>query len=137
MTKYIHIPHLTRCKTPITFFSSDHYVVDSYGNQKLVIRDHKTSDSTGTVVVPLTGILAELMAFWVTRTERVVRDCGHCSVFFSRYTKQPFLEKSYTTYVKRNFADIYGRSLTQQMLRRIFAKGLCHPLDPSSSSWYS
>ena len=112
------------CDATFPYACLDYYFVDSRGNQKLVIQEHKTSDSTGTVVVPLTDVLVELVAFWGARTDRLVREKGHT------------LEKNYTMFVKKHFALIFGRSLTQQMLRRIFAKGLCHSLDCSVPMCY-
>ena len=54
-----------------------YYVKDPNDVHKLFIRDHKTFGPTGTLIIPLTRILATLMDFWVAKIATVVQEVGH------------------------------------------------------------
>lgn len=97
------------------------------GAMKLVIRQHKTSKSTGEFDVPLPPLMLQMMELWIkvyrpylTRELCVTHDW----VFFHPSTTRPFTTVSFSKYMTACLTEIAGQKANLQIMRRSFAEGV-------------
>lgn len=121
----------TVCKLPLSTRAYHIHIIDALlkenGTFTLVIRDQKTTASSGFYKCVLPHILDTLMEHWVDKARMKLLSAVnvlHENVFFALNTGKPFNEKTFSKYTAAAFLSVTGEKVGLQVIRRMVINGL-------------
>ena len=119
--------------------SASHYLLDylevTDAGMVLVIRDQKTSPTSGSYRCAVHESIVPLLEKWIGPWRCSLMEgkgMEHTYVFFDVKTAEPFTEPGFSRVVKNAFKRITGENMGLQAIRRVFATG-CPERIPLSS----
>lgn len=93
----------------------------------LVIRDQKTSKTTGAFLITVRPPLSNLLAYWIKDCRIVLEGTvtlNHDNIFFNPKSGKPFTQQKFSKYLIKAFQNVCHETLNMQIVRRGIVEGL-------------
>jgi hypothetical protein len=111
------------CTATCHFRATDFLKVDGK-EMKLVIRDQKTTRTTGNYVCPVPELIKGLLKIWLDEVRDTAKESlEHTNVLWKLSTGKPFDQQGFSKFCSEAFKTIVGDLVNLQTIRRMFVEG--------------